>query len=265
MGNRIALITGSTSGIGAAFARKYASLGYDLIITGRRVDKITQLAEEIRENNGVKVKIINTELSNQDDVDALIEKVKGENIHVLVNNAGFGYNTLFQEGDLKLYKNMIDVHVLAPVRLIHAILPEMIQRASGTIINVSSESAFLLIPKNAVYSGTKAFLKNFTEALTLDLKGTGVKVQALCPGLTRTDFHEKMGIKRVKQVNRGFIKWMSPDKVVQKSFNDLAKSKVVCVPGMYEKVLIKVLNFMPRFLYNKLVIEFFRGSAKGKY
>jgi short-subunit dehydrogenase len=257
MGSKIALITGATSGIGAAFAKKYASMGYDLMITGRRLDKITRLAEEIRETNGVNVEIITAELSDQKDVDAIIDEAKGKNIQVLINNAGFGMNTLFQKGDLNLYKTMIDVHILAPVRLIYAILPAMIQRASGTIINVSSESAFLLIPKNAVYSGTKSFLKNFTEALALDLKGTGIQVQALCPGLTRSDFHEKMGIRKAKQVNRGVIKWALPDKVVQESLNDLAKNRVVCIPGMYEKVLIKIANVIPRSLYNKLVYKFF--------
>lgn len=251
MGNKIALITGSTSGIGAAFSRKFASSGYDLIVTGRRADKINRLADEIRQKYGLKVEVIIAELSDQNDVNALIEKVKDRNINILVNNAGFGYNARFHEGDMAIYENMINVHVLATLQLIHALLPGMIKRGNGSIINVSSDSAYLSIPTNSVYTGTKAFIKRFTETLYLDLIGTGVKVQALCPGLTRTDFHEKMGMDKRRQVNRGFIKWMSPDQVVDIAVKDLEKGKVVCIPGIHEKVLIKMMSSMPRFLYNK--------------
>lgn len=258
MGNRIALITGATSGIGAAFAKKYASMGYDLIITGRRVDKINQLAEKIKEKNGVKVEVIITELSNKNDISALVEKIKDKDINALVNNAGFGYNSLFCEGDLKVFEDMIGVNVLLQINLIRAVLPGMIKRSNGSIINVSSEGAFLMFPKNAVYSGVKSFTKSFTESLYLELIGTGVKIQSLCPGLTKTDFHEKMGMNKARQVNRGIIKWMSPDEVVDCSIKDLSKDKVICIPGIHEKVLIKMLNILPRPVYNKLACNLFK-------
>lgn len=264
MDKKYALITGATSGIDAAFAKKYAGFGYNLIITGRRVEKINQLAEEIRNRYCVEVEVIIAELSDENNVKALAEKIKDKEIHVLVNNAGFGYNALFQNGDIEICKNMVNVHVLTPMYLMHELLPGMIMRGCGTIINVSSEGAYIVAPKNAVYTGTKSFLKSFTEALYFDLIGTGVKVQALCPGLTKTDFHEKMGMSKKKQVNKGVIKWMSPDELVDISVNALSKDKVVCIPGMHEKLLIKFLNMMSHSMYKKFICNLFSKKNKDK-
>ena len=264
MDRKIALVTGATSGIGAAFARHYAAQGYDLIITGRREQKVNLFARELMSKHAIDVRVIIAELSDKRDTDMLLEQIKGKDIEVLVNNAGFGYNTLFQNGSMDVVRSMVEVHVMTALSLIQEVLPDMIKKVRGTIINVSSESAFLLIPGNAVYTGTKTFLKSFTEALHLDLMGTGVKVQALCPSFTLSDFHEKMGMDRSRQVNRGIIRWMTPDEVVGVSIKSLDKGKVVCIPGAHSRLLIKILSLMPKNSYYSFAYNFSKKNFAGK-
>ncbi|UCE34237.1 MAG: SDR family NAD(P)-dependent oxidoreductase, partial [Deltaproteobacteria bacterium] len=176
-----ALITGATSGIGEAFARRLAPQGYDLIITGRRKEKINRLAHDLTQTCAVDVEAIISELSNPGDVDALAQKVRDtENLDILINNAGFTTKSYFLHEDLEGQLNMVQVHVLTPMKLTYAALPNMIARGKGAIINVSSLGAFTPFPTTATYSGTKAFLALFTESLHMELAGTNVKVQALC-------------------------------------------------------------------------------------
>jgi short-subunit dehydrogenase len=260
MKNRTAVITGATSGIGAAFAEKFAGQEYDLVITGRRKDKIEALAEQIRKEYGVDVDVILAELSEDEGIQKVIDHMKDQFIEILVNNAGFGVNSLYQISDLAVMEQLAKVNVLAPMELIHAVLPGMVERGSGTIINISSESAYLIVPKNAVYSGVKTFLKSFTEGLYLDLMGTGVRVMAVCPSLTHTDFHEKMGMDKSRQIDRGQIKWMSTEKVVETALKDLEKGKVISIPGTHTKILTHMLNLMPRKSYYKFMYSFSRKN-----
>jgi short-subunit dehydrogenase len=206
--NKTALITGATSGIGRAFAYRLADLGYNLVITGRRESIIHSIATKISTDYEVSVEVLIVELSNQSDLNRLVEKVKNiDNLDVLVNNAGFATRGSFSENDLQIHKKMIDVHVHALVELTHAVIPNMQHRKQGTIINVSSMGAFLVGPHNTVYCGTKAFIRNFTESLYLELRNTGIRIQLLCPGFVYSDFHSKMGFNLNKlQRNRGLIR-----------------------------------------------------------
>ncbi len=256
MQNKTAVITGATSGIGAAYAKRFAQQGYDLIITGRRKEKIEAFAEQLSKEAKVNVDVVLAELSEKEGIQKVIEQVQGRTVEILVNNAGFGTNCLYQDCDLAVTEQMANVNVLAPMELVRSILPQMIQRHSGTVINVSSESAFLIMPKNAAYSGVKSFLKIFTEGLYLDLMGTGVKAMAVCPGFTHSDFHDKLGIDRSRQTDHGPIHWMSAEEVVDLSLNDLKKNKVVCVPGAKAKMLIHTLNLLPRKAYYRFVSSF---------
>jgi short-subunit dehydrogenase len=250
-----ALITGATSGIGEAFARRFAHQGYNLIITGRRKEKINRLAHDLTQTCAVNVEVIISELSNPGDVDALAQKVRDtENLDILVNNAGFTTKRYFLHEDREGQEKMVQVHVVTPMKLTYAALPNMIAQGKGAIINVSSLGAFTPFPTTATYSGTKAFLVVFTESLHLELAGTNVKVQALCPGFTRTDFHERIGMDKSKQKNVGIIRWMSPEKVVHISLRCLKKNKVICVPGFWNKVLrFATHKLLPRSLYYKSV------------
>lgn len=250
---KTALITGATSGIGEAFARRFGKDGYNLIITGRRKDKINNLADELTKKFGINVQVFTTELSNTNEVDLLIKNI---NINILVNNAGFATKDVFVNEDLNIQQQMVNVHIMCPMKLIHSILPKMIDQGNGTIINVSSLSAFLIIPKNATYSGTKAFLKAFSESLHLELINTGVKLQILCPGFVKTNFHEKIGIFKSKQKNRGIIRWMSPEKVVDISLDELKRDKLICKPGFFENLGLNMLTLLPKTIYYKIANNF---------
>ncbi len=250
---KTALITGATSGIGAAFAEEFARRGYDLIITGRRKEKINKLADEMSRKYNINVEVIIIELSNKQEVEKLVEKVKNQNIDVLINNAGFGIKSSYYESNFEKWERMLDVHVTCPMKLVHAVLPNMKERGSGTIINVSSLSALLFIPENCIYSATKSFLKVFTETLHLELRGAGIRVQALCPGFTKSDFHEKMGMDKSRQVNKGLMKWQTPQEVVDISLKYLEKDKIICVPGFSTRAMVFLLSLLPRSVYNKIV------------
>jgi hypothetical protein len=230
--NKTACITGATSGIGAAFARRFAKQGYDLIITGRRKEEIEFLSNTLSKDNGINVKVIIAELSDAEQLDLLVEKI-GEITHleVLVNNAGFAIESAFHEENFLTYEVMLKVHNLALIKLCHIVLPNMVSNGKGTIINVSSLGAFAPLPLNAVYSPSKAFIISFTESIYLELHGTGVKVQALCPGMTITHFHERMGYDKDRfYENKGLMKAMTPGDVVEvslhRTFGDVGRYEV---------------------------------------
>jgi short-subunit dehydrogenase len=259
--SQTALITGATSGIGAAFASRFAADGYDLIITGRRRKNIDALADELAETYAVKVEVVIAELSEPDQVKMLVQKVYGrQNLAILVNNAGFGAGECFVERDVNAHGQMARVHVLATIELVHAALRKMIPAGKGSIINVSSLGAFTPIPGNATYCGTKSFLIRFSESIHLELAGTGVKIQVLCPGFTRTDFHAKMGIDESRLKDRGIIRWMSPEEVVETSLRCLDKNKIVCIPGFWNKTIASIARLAPRSLYYRFASGFAGGS-----
>ena len=252
---KTACITGATSGIGAAFAERFAKQGYDLIITGRRKEKIESLSDTLSKENKINVEVIIAELSDDKKLDLLTEKIKKiKNLEILVNNAGFAKDIFFHEEDFSTHEVMLKVHNLALIKLCHAVLPNMVSKGKGIIINVSSLLAFTLSPTNAMYSASKSFVKLFTESIYLELQGTGVKVQALCPGMTRTDFHERMGFdKNTFYKDKGMLKAMTPEEVVGISLQYLEKDKVICVPGGNNKLSRFLLKTLPQVMIYKMV------------
>jgi len=256
-GQKIALITGATSGIGAEYARRLASQGYDLILTGRRAEKINALAEELSETHGNAVEVVLIELSDATQVDIFTESIRKRDIQMLINNAGFGTTKFFHQEPLDLQEKMIAAHILAHTKITYTILPGMIRKAAGIIINVSSSGAFLPSPKTAVYSGTKAYLRAFTECLHYELEGSGVQVQVVCPGLTRTDMHARIGITEEYTADWGPFQWTSPKEVVACSLRCLAKKKVVCIPGRMTQIQVFMRHFLPETLYYKITAYFF--------
>lgn len=251
---KTACITGATSGIGAAFARRFAKQGYDLIITGRRKEKIESLSNTLSKENKVNVEVIIAELSDDKELDSLAEKIKKiKNLEILVNNAGFAKENFFHEEDFSTHEVMLKVHNLALIKLCHAVLPNMVSKRKGIIINVSSLLAFTPSPTNAMYSASKAFVKLLTESLYLELQGTGVQVQALCPGMTKTDFHERMGFdKNTFYKDKGMMKAMTPEEVVGISLQYLGKDKVLCVPGGNNKLSSFLLKVLPQAVIYKM-------------
>lgn len=255
---KTALITGATSGIGAEYARRLSSDGYDLIITGRRSEKIHALADELSQLNGNHVEVHIVELSDPVQVNGFIEKINDRNIHLLINNAGFGTTKFFHQEPFEIQEKMVSAHILAHMKIIYAILPEMLKKRSGVIINMSSSGAFLPSPKTATYNGTKAFLIAFTESLHMELEGTGVQVQVVCPGLTRTDIHLQAGIPEEATADWGPFQWISPQEVVECSLHCLKRKKVVCLPGGMNRMQVFMRHFTPESLYYKMSSYFFR-------
>lgn len=255
---KTALITGATSGIGAEYARRLAVDGYNLIVTGRREAKIKALAEELSQAYGSNVEVILVELSDHVRVGELIESIKDREIDLLINNAGFGTVKFFHQEPFESQEKMIEAHIIAHMKLIHAILPKMIKKGAGAIINVSSSGAFLPSPKTVTYSGTKAFLVAFTESLHLELEGTGVQVQVVCPGLTKTDMHTRLGIPEEATADWGPFKWISPGEVVECSMRCLKKKKVLCLPGQLNRMQVFMRRLVPEALYYKTTSRFFR-------
>jgi short-subunit dehydrogenase len=252
---KLAIITGATSGIGKAFAHCFARQGYDLLITGRRREVIAGVAGEIRREYGVKVNVVIADLSVKEDVMALLQTVGMQhNIEVLVNNAGYGMNLNFSQDEINHQLDMMSVHVNAPLMLIHKVLPQMIERRSGIILNVSSMAAYFPASGSTLYISTKSFLKSFTESLFLDVGRYGIRVQCLCPGFTTSDFHKDLNIL-TDRIKHGLLPWMEPSAVVKYSLNCLEKGKIVCIPGRWNRLLTLLVSVMPRSLYYRLSLR----------
>lgn len=254
------MVTGASSGIGAAYARRLAAEGYDLILVARRKDRLEKLAEELQTSHGVEAEILAADLTGDADLRRVEERIAhAGDLEFLVNNAGFGTRGLFFQADVEGQDRMHRLHVLAAVRLSHAALSVMVARGKGNLVNVSSVAAFGQSPGNAGYCATKAWMNSFTEGLCLDLAADGspVTVQALCPGYTLTEFHDTSGIGR-DHVPESW--WMSAEDVVAASLRGLAHGKLVVVPGWRYKIYVFLLKALPGFLVRSLALR-----IQGKY
>ena len=242
----LAVITGASSGIGAAFAAALAKRGYDLVLVARRADLLEAAAQSLADAHRVNAEPFPCDLASDRDLARLEQRVAdAANLELLINNAGLGSRGRFFETDLERQDLMHRVHVLATMRLTHAALPAMIARAKGGIINVSSVAGFWQAPGNISYCATKCWMNSFTEGLALELAGarSPVKVQALCPGYTRSEFHTSAGLK---PEHVGESLWMSAEEVVDESLHGLDRGKVFVIPGWRYKAATFLLKHMPR-------------------
>ncbi|MBN1942472.1 MAG: SDR family oxidoreductase [Phycisphaerae bacterium] len=245
----IALVTGASAGLGAQFARALARRGHDLILVARRRERLEALAAELA-TDGAAAEVLPADLTNDADLLRVEERIRRcENLAMLVNNAGFGLDVLFHESDLAGQSAMARLHVLAPTHLTHAALPGMVRRGRGAVINVSSVAAWLQGASGVMYCATKAFLNSFTLSLAVELAGTGVRVQALCPGFTYTEFHDVLGMDR-DLVPKFW--WLRADYVVEQSLRGLRRGKVVCIPSLRYKLLAAVFRAMPQWLMSHI-------------
>lgn len=256
-----ALITGATSGLGLAYAKEYAKKGYNLIITGRREDKIKANARNIENMYKVTVKVVIVDLAHDKGLNILLNEIREDEVEVLINNAGFGLKPVFSEVPKEDMDGIMFLQMNAVVILTQNILKQMLVRNSGTIINISSDGAFAVMPRNVLYSSTKLFVLNFTEGLYMELIDSNVKVQVVCPGFIDSDFHESAGMNVVKK-KKGFMKFMAPEEIVDLAMKDLKKGKVVSVPGTDAKMIRIMATFLPKKLFYKLVINFTRKRNK---
>ena len=235
-----AFITGASSGIGAAFAQTLASRGHGLILTARREGRLQTLAEDLQARFGVHAEVVPADLTSDDDLDRLERLVAGRtDLSYLINNAGFGTTGRFFDVEATKPRNMLRVHCEAAMRLSHSALPGMIDRGRAAIINVSSVAAFVPSGGSAMYGSTKMFLVAFSQALAMELRDTEVRVQALCPGFTYTEFHDTPEFKaRWDRADIPKWLWLSAERVVDMSLRALDRNKPVCVTGFRYKLII---------------------------
>jgi uncharacterized protein len=244
--NSWALVTGATAGIGESFSRLLAGNNYNLVLVARDLPRLNERAAALDAKFGIKTHVIQADLAT-DEGCLRIEKYILENqIDVLINNAGFGTNKAFTMSTLEVEQQLLDVLVRTPMRLMHVALPLMKQRNNGIIINVSSVAGYIA---GGTYSASKSYLTVLSESLNTELSATNVKVSALCPGFTRTEFHQrgKMSMKGLPN----FL-WLNPDRLVKQSWRDALKGKAVSIPGWQYKLLVLIVETMPRSIVRKV-------------
>ena len=255
---RTALITGASSGIGAAYARQLAAMGYNLVLVARREERLAALATELQERYPINAQVVAADLSSPPGVERVETHIAGlERLDLLINNAGFGSPGSFAEANFANQLAMIQVHVVASVRLTRAALPLMMTRQRGAIINVSSIAGLVPIPGSATYSATKAYLKVFSEALQAELRDTYIKIQALCPGFTHTGFHDTPEHQGFGRSGIPDFMWMSAEEVAAQSLSGLDRHQVVLVPGFKNRLVAAVARNIPSSLLHLL-----RGKRK---
>lgn len=247
---RSALVTGASVGIGRAFAERLARDGWDVTIVARRGGRLRSLARTLRERHGVRVRVVVADLTTPEGLGAVEGRIERDrHLELLVNDAGVGDFGPFHERTRAAHDAEVRLNVLAMVRLTHAALPGMIRRRAGAVINLSSLAAFQPCPFIATYGATKAFAISFSEALREELRGTGVLVQALCPGGTQTELFERAGVDVSGLPS--FV-WMEADAVVDASLAALARGAGVCVPGVGNRALSSLTGLLPPELLLRL-------------
>ncbi len=257
-----AVITGASSGIGAVFARKLAQLGYNVVLVARREDRLKALAQELGDNYGIHAETLVADLAQERDVRRVEDRLSGsDSLTVLINNAGFGFGKEFLEIEPAELDRMLDVHLKASIRLCHAALPGLQQRGRGAIVNVSSIMGFMAIPGSETYCATKSFLTVFSRALARTAASSGICVQALCPGLTRTEFHEAAHYKTSAGDGKPWA-WMSAREVVEASLAGLEQGRDVVVPGALNQVITAVMTSPFEPMLRGLIQRPRRGSQQ---
>jgi uncharacterized protein len=238
---RVALITGATSGIGLEFAHQLAGRGHGLVLVARDPDRLAKVAEELRTTYAVEVEVLQADLTDRADL-ARVEQRLGADDHpveLLVNNAGFGLKGRFLDNDIDDEQLMLDVLVSAVLRLTHAALGPMVARGQGGIINVSSVAAFL---PRGTYAAAKAWVNSFGEWAASEYGPRGVTVTTLCPGFTRTEFHQRMGASRSSAPE---YLWLEADFVVREALADFDKGRALSVPGAQYKAIAGAARAVP--------------------
>jgi short-subunit dehydrogenase len=243
-----ALITGATAGIGLAFAELLADEGEDLVLVARTAERLEAIAQRLSSEHDVSVEAMPADLATTEGCERVMARLRDAQapVDLLVNNAGFGLNTEFLDSALDEEERLLDVLVRAPLRLTHAVAPVMVARGGGRIVNVSSMATWTPI---GTYSAAKAWVTAFSEALSVELAGTGVTVTAVCPGLTRTEFHERaeMALPGVPE-----FAWIDARTVAEEGLRAARAGRTVCVPSRRYSAAALALQWTPRPIVRRL-------------
>ncbi|MCM2421108.1 MULTISPECIES: SDR family NAD(P)-dependent oxidoreductase [unclassified Streptomyces] len=238
------LITGSTAGIGAAFARRLAADGHNLVLVARDAERLRKQAAELHDRHGIEAEVLSADLSRDDGIAAVEARLadRAQAVDLLINNAGFGNKGRYLEVSMADELTMLKVHCEAVLRLTSAAADGMRERGRGGVVNVASVAAF--VPRGT-YGASKAWVVQFTQGASKDLAGTGVRLMALCPGFVRTEFHERagMGTDNIP----GWM-WLDADKLVAAALKDLARGRTLSVPDPRYKTLMGLVKLAPRGL-----------------
>lgn len=256
-----ALVTGASSGIGLAFAKLLAQDGHDLVLVARRADKLQQLAEELQAKCGVTVTVIPADLGQSDAGAAVVAALaaKGIEVDVLVNNAGLGTNGSFAETPWEKSQNLLAVNVVAPTELAARLLPGMIARKRGQILNVASTAAFLPGPYMATYYASKAFLLNWSEAIAFELRGTGVVVTALCPGPTQSEFFTAAQMTDAALAKTRNM--ATTEAVAAEGLAAMRAGKPMIIQGFMNRLMNFSLRFAPRSAATAIAANLSKGGG----
>lgn len=255
------LVTGSSSGIGKAIAKNAAKEKYDLVVVARRKDKLNELKSEIENNYGVQVEVIEADLTDASEIKKVVERLKQNDIDVLVNNAGFGSSGPFSELDIANELNEIDLNIRALVELTHAAITSMVEKRNGFIVNISSVASYIPMVGNATYGATKAFVTSFSHAISEELKPAGIGVLLVCPGPTESEFFLRSNWIDAKKGNSSYpsMFFKDSDQVAKLVVKSIQKRGSVVIPGVLNKVLAGLGSSLPGSLTKKITAVVAKG------
>jgi short-subunit dehydrogenase len=241
-----ALVTGATAGIGESFTRLLAAEGFNLVLVARDEARLHERANGLKDKFGADSVVIVADLATESGCAKVEEFMAGHEIEVLINNAGFGINKAFTMSDLAKEEEILKVLVRTPMRLMHIALPAMKARNSAVVINVSSVAGFIA---GGAYSASKSYLTVLSESLHTELSATNIKICSLCPGFTRTEFHQR---GRMKMAGLPNFMWLNADILVAKAWKDALSGKAVSIPGWQYKLLVGLISIIPRSIVRRL-------------
>jgi len=255
-----ALITGASSGLGEVFAHQLARAGYDLVLTARREGRLASVAAKARELGAKRTEIILADLSRREAPETITREVaaRGLQIDYLVNNAGFGTSGRFHKLPLERELEEIDLNIAALVALTRLLLPAMVERRNGVIINIASTAAFQAVPFMSTYAATKAFVLSFTEGLAGELAGSGVKIPALCPGPVKTEFQ---AVAKNEKGSVPAFAYLDAETVVAQGIAAAANGRTVHIAGVMNFLTAEMTRLMPRSLINQIARRIYRPNA----
>lgn len=257
--DRWALITGASSGLGVAFARRLAAHGMHLVLTARRRGPMEELAAELHTRHGTRCEILPHDLAEHEEIVQLVAEVaaRGIEVELLINNAGLGVIDEIERTDVEQVLRMLRVNVAAMTELTYRFLPAMLGRGRGAVLNVSSTAAFQPVAWMGAYAASKAYVLHFSESLWVEVRERGVTVLALCPGATRTGFFEAAGVENWLKKHSSH----SPDYVVRKALRALERRRLYAVPGWRNYIRSLVVRLAPRKLVVKQTVDYFRPQS----